>query len=61
VLRPGWHTYCYLFDGTVEVGDKAIGETESALVTDDEAVTVTATGDSIVVASDSNPDAPVTR
>ena len=59
--RPGWHTYYYVFDGAVEVGDEAVGETESALVTADEAATVTAAEDSVVVAFDINPDAPVTR
>ncbi|WP_436928709.1 pirin family protein [Halosimplex halobium] len=59
--RSGWHTYLYVFDGVVDVGDESVGYTESALVTDDGDVPVTATEDSTLVAFCINPDAPVTR
>jgi redox-sensitive bicupin YhaK (pirin superfamily) len=59
--RAGWHTYLYVFDGAVEVGEESVGYTESALVAGDDDVTVTATEDATVVAFNINPDAPVTR
>jgi len=59
--RGGWHTYLYVFDGTVDVDHVTVGYTESALVADDSGVTVTATEDSTIVAFIINPDAPVTR
>ncbi|PCR88754.1 pirin family protein [Natrinema ejinorense] len=59
--RAGWDTYCYVFEGAVEIGEKAVGDTESALVTDDSDVFVTATEDSTVVGFSINPDAPITR
>jgi redox-sensitive bicupin YhaK (pirin superfamily) len=59
--RPGWHTYLYVFDGAVEVGEESVGYTESALVTDDGDVPVTATEDATIVAFNINPDATVTR
>jgi redox-sensitive bicupin YhaK (pirin superfamily) len=59
--RSGWDTYCYVFEGAVEVGGTAVGFTESALVTGDGDVTVTASEDSIVAAFVIDPDAPVTR
>ena len=59
--RSGWDTYCYVFEGAVEIGGKSVGYTESALVTGDGDVPVTATEDSIVVAFVLDPDAPVTR
>ncbi|MFB6119432.1 pirin family protein [Halosegnis sp.] len=59
--RSDHHTYLYVFDGAVEVGDEPVGYTESALVTGDNDVTVTATEDAIIVAFVINPDAPVTR
>ncbi|WP_338739555.1 pirin family protein [Haloplanus salilacus] len=59
--RPGWHTYLYVFEGAVEVDDASVGYTESALVTDDRTVSVTATDDSTVVAFTIDPDAPITR
>jgi len=59
--RTGWHTYLYVFDGAVEVGEEPVGDTESALVAEDGDVTVTATEDSTVVAFAIDPDAPVTR
>ena len=59
--RSGWHTYLYVFEGSVEVGKESIGYTESALVADDRDVTVTAREDSSIVAFVINPDAPVTR
>lgn len=59
--RAGWHTYCYVFDGAVEIGEASIGYTESALVTGDGEVAVTAAEPSTVVAFCLNPDAPVTR
>ncbi|NHN42786.1 pirin family protein [Halorubellus sp. JP-L1] len=59
--RPGWDTYCYVFDGAVTVGDEPVGYTESALVVGDGDVTVTATEDTTVVAFTIDPDAPITR
>ena len=59
--RPDWHTYLYVFDGAVEVGDKSVGFTESALVIDDDDMVVTAIEDATIVAFNINPDAPVTR
>jgi len=59
--RPGWHTYLYVFDGAVEVGEESVGYTESALVTGDDDVAVTATEDATVVAFSINLGAPVTR
>ncbi|MDF9746155.1 pirin family protein [Natrinema salsiterrestre] len=61
--RPGWDTYLYVFDGAVTVGDEgaAIGYTESALVTGEGDVPVTATEESLVVAFCIDPDAPITR
>ncbi|WP_121822958.1 pirin family protein [Halostella salina] len=61
--RSGWDTYLYVFDGAVAVGDEEakVGYTESALVTADGEVPVTATEDSILVAFSIDPDAPITR
>jgi redox-sensitive bicupin YhaK (pirin superfamily) len=61
--RPGWDTYLYVFDGAVTAGDDAtsIGYTESALVTGDDDVAVTATEDSTIVAFCIDSDAPITR
>ena len=59
--RPGWHTYLYVFDGAVEVGDETVGFTESALVTGSDDVPVTATEDATIVAFSIKPDAPITR
>ena len=59
--KADWDTYCYVFEGAVEVGGAPVGHTESALVTTDDDVVVTATEASTVVAFCSNPDAPLTR
>lgn len=59
--RSGWHTYLYVFEVGVDVGRESVRYTESALVTDDNNMTVTATEDSIIVAFVINPDAPLTR
>ncbi len=59
--RSGWDTYCYVFDGAVEIGGEPVGYTESALVTDEGDVPVTATEDATIVAFSIDPDAPVTR
>jgi len=59
--RSGWHTYLYVFDGAVEVGGNPVGFTESALVTTDSPVSVTATADATIVAFSIDPDAPITR
>lgn len=59
--RPSWHTYLYVFDGAVEVGDESVRYTENALVTGDDDVAVTATEDATIVAFSINPDASVTR
>ena len=60
-VREGWDTYCYVFDGAVEVDGESVGFTESALVTGTDEVDVTATEASTVVAFSIDPDAPVTR
>jgi redox-sensitive bicupin YhaK (pirin superfamily) len=59
--RPGWDTYLYVFEGAVTVGDASVGYTESALVTGDGDVPVTAAEDSLLVAFSLDPDAPITR
>ena len=59
--RSGWHTYLYVFEGAVDIGEESVGDTESALVTGESDVSVTATEESISVAFVINPDAPVTR
>jgi redox-sensitive bicupin YhaK (pirin superfamily) len=59
--RAGWHTYLYVFDGAVDVGGGSLGYTESALVTDDTDIAVTATEESTLVAFTINPDVPITR
>jgi len=59
--RPDWHTYLYVFNGAVELGDQPIGFTESALVTVGDDVAVTATEDATIVVFNINPSAPVTR
>lgn len=59
--RPGWDTYLYVFEGAVTVGDASVGYTESALVTGEADVSVTAIEDSTVVAFSLDPDAPITR
>jgi len=59
--RPGWETYCYVFEGAIEVAGESVGFTESALVPDPEGIPLTATEDAVVVAFCLNPDAPVTR
>ncbi|WP_247730902.1 pirin family protein [Halovivax limisalsi] len=59
--RPDWHTYLYVFEGAVDVGEASVGYTESALVTAGGDVPVTATEDATIVAFTINPDAPITR
>ncbi|WP_135822085.1 pirin family protein [Halostella litorea] len=59
--RAGRDTYLYVFEGAVDVGDQSVGFTESALVTGDGDVAVTASEDSILVAFVIDPEAPVTR
>jgi redox-sensitive bicupin YhaK (pirin superfamily) len=59
--RDGWDTYCYVFDGAVEIGEESVGFTESALVSSDGEVAVTATEASTVVAFSIDSDAQVTR
>jgi hypothetical protein len=51
----------YVFDGAVDVGEGSVRYTESALVTDDSDVTITATENSTIVAFTINADAPITR
>jgi redox-sensitive bicupin YhaK (pirin superfamily) len=60
-LEPSRHTYLYVFNGAVEVGDEPVGFTESALVSGGDDVTVTATEDATIVAFSIKPDAPITR
>jgi redox-sensitive bicupin YhaK (pirin superfamily) len=61
--RPDRDTYLYVFDGAVAIGDEpaTVGYTESALVTGDRDVAVTAREDSTLVAFSIDPKAPVTR
>ena len=59
----GRDAYVYVFEGSVEVGDAALSETESALWTGDGAPPTVTAGDggATVVAFLIGPDAPVTR
>ena len=57
--RTGWHTYLYVFEGSVDIRGETLGHTESALMTGD--ADVLAIEDSILVAFVVNPDAPITR
>jgi hypothetical protein len=50
-----------VFDGAVEIGEESVGFTESALVSSDGEVAVTATEASTVVAFSIDSDAQVTR
>jgi redox-sensitive bicupin YhaK (pirin superfamily) len=74
--RSDWDTYLYVFEGWVTVAERAetndgdasgegesaaVGFTESALVTGDGDVEVTAEEDSILVAFRLDPDATITR
>jgi redox-sensitive bicupin YhaK (pirin superfamily) len=59
--RPGWDTYLYVFEGAVDLGDAHLGYTESAVVTGDGDVDMTATEDATVVAFSINPAAAITR
>jgi redox-sensitive bicupin YhaK (pirin superfamily) len=63
--RQGWDTYLYVYDGSVSVGDAAVGHTESALVVGNGErppdVSVSATDASTVVTFCLDPDAPITR
>jgi len=59
--RDGWDTYCYVFDGAVEIGEESVSYTESALVTAESEAPITATEASTVVAFSINSDAPITR
>ncbi|USZ73709.1 pirin family protein [Natronosalvus halobius] len=59
--RSGWDTYCYVFEGAIDIGEESVGYTETALVTGESDVSVTATDNSTIVAFAINPDAPITR
>lgn len=60
--KPGWDTYFYVFEGAVTVNGTQFDTTESGLLIDsDNAVTVTAANEALLVAFCINPDAPVTR
>jgi redox-sensitive bicupin YhaK (pirin superfamily) len=59
--RAGRDTYLYVFDGAADVGGESVGYTESALVTGESDVSVTAIEDSILVAFSIDIGAPVTR
>jgi redox-sensitive bicupin YhaK (pirin superfamily) len=59
--RSGWDTYCYVFDGAIDIGGESVGYTESALVTGETDVSVTGSDESTVVAFSINPEAPITR
>ena len=56
-----WDTYLYVFEGRVAVDGATVDETESALVTAPDDVSVTAAEPSTLVAFCVDPDAPVTR
>ncbi|WP_181684923.1 pirin family protein [Halorhabdus salina] len=58
--EPGWDTYFYVFDGAVTAGDMTFEEAESGLLVEG-TTTVTAREDSLLVAFEINPDAPITR
>ena len=57
----GWDTYFYVFTGAVEVGGTRFGEAESAVVTGDGGLTVTAEAETLLVAFLIDPDATITR
>jgi hypothetical protein len=59
--RSGWDTYLYVFEGAVDVGEASVGYTESALVTGDDDVTITAAEGSTIVVFVINPEASITR
>ncbi|WEL21035.1 pirin family protein [Halorhabdus sp. BNX81] len=59
--ESGWDTYFYVFDGAVTTGDTHFGKTESGLLVEDTATTVTAGTETLLVAFTIDPDAPVTR
>ncbi len=59
--KRGWDTYCYVFEGAVDVAGESLGHTESALVTGASETDVTAVEDSVIVAFVIDPDAPITR
>jgi redox-sensitive bicupin YhaK (pirin superfamily) len=59
--RAGWDTYFYVFEGAVEADGVGFGRRESGLLVDAAAPTLTAVADSVLVAFEINPDAPVTR
>ena len=59
--RQGRDTYCYVFEGEVEIVGESVGYTESALVTEATDVPVTGAEDSTLVAFVIDPEVPVTR
>lgn len=59
--RAGWDTYVYVFEGAVEADGVRFDRRESGLLVDAAAPTVTALEDSVLVAFEIDPDAPVTR
>lgn len=59
--QAGVDTYCYVFEGAVEIDGVSLGYTESAVIPESETVGVTAVEDSTLVAFSINPDAPITR
>jgi len=59
--EPGWDTYFYVFDGAVTAGDTHFEKTESGLLVDGGATTVTAETEALLVAFTIDPDAPITR
>ena len=56
----GRHAYAYVFEGSVDIGDLELAETESVLWTGDGDRSVTADEDATVVAFLVDPDAPIT-
>lgn len=58
---PRWDTYFYLFTGDVEVDGTRFGEAESGMLTEEDALTVKAHEDTLLVAFLIYPDAQLTR
>lgn len=59
--RDGYDTYFYVFEGAVETAGTRFEEAESGLLVDDRDLALTATADSLVVAFQVDPDAPITK
>lgn len=59
--EPGWHTYFYVFAGSVTAGGQTFGEGESGLASDAAGVAIRAEEDAVVVAFVIDPQAEICR